>query len=297
MQRRMRGGATILTYHRVVDSLAIYPRGHPFSGLVVGKQEFAKQLEYLQQNFQVVSLRELVVRLERSEDTSLCVALTFDDGYLDNLTNALPLLELYKTPVTIFVTTGLIDRQAALWWFELEYLLAGNDALYYQIARYATELKRLDPAQQSELLEALRRHHRVAFSYDQLMLKWEQLRELARHPLVTIGAHTCSHAVLATLSQSDLATELNRGRQQLEEQINQKVTLFSYPFGSKNEASTREYDAVTHSGYRAAVTTIAGHCSNIAINSLPRITVDCTDSLIDFAWKLSGFYAARISTN
>ena len=294
MQDRIRRGATILTYHRVVDSLAVYPRGHPFSGLVVGKREFADQLDFLSRNYEVIALTELVERLERLEDTRRCVVLTFDDGYLDNLTNALPLLEHFQTPATIFITSGLIDRVASLWWFELEYLLAGSDSLYTLIARYAAELKQRSPTQQTEILVALRGDQRVAFSYDQLMLTWDQVRQLASNKLITLGAHTVRHSVLSKLAQDELRSELLDGRSQLEQQIHKNITLFSYPYGSRSEAGTREYDAVTSSGYRAAVTTVEGHCVNVRPNALPRITVDCTDTLSDFAWKLSGFYASRL---
>ena len=294
LQQCTRPGATILTYHRVVDSLAIYPRGHPFSGLVVGKNEFAHQLEYLRDNYQIITLSDLADRIGRAEDTSRCVVITFDDGYLDNLTNALPLLERYQAAATIFVTTGLVNRSASLWWFELEYLLAGQDRLYAQIADYATKLKGLDLSQQSELLGQLRRNQRLGFSYDQMMLTWEQVSMLAAHPLITIGAHTVSHAVLARLSATQLESELSEGRQQLEDKIGKKVDLFSYPYGSIAEAAAREYAAVSKCGYRAAVTTIEAHCGKASLNALPRISVDCCDTLVDFAWKLSGFYAARL---
>lgn len=289
----MRAAATILTYHRVVAPMEGYPIHHPFSGLVVTKDQFEQQLKFLRTNYAVISLSELAIKLQHKEDTSNCVVLTFDDGYLDNLTLALPLLEKYQVPATVFITTGLIDRTASLWWFELEYLLAGNDRLYEQIGNYASILKSLNLVQQSEVLQSLRKN-RAPFSYDHLLLTWAGVQTLAQSRFIEIGVHTKTHAVLSKLEPNALEDELRQSKVILEEKLQKPLGLFSYPYGTANEAGSREYECVEKIPFKAAVTTIAGHCTNSRLAALPRIAIDCNDSIQDVAWKLSGFYCARL---
>jgi peptidoglycan/xylan/chitin deacetylase (PgdA/CDA1 family) len=110
-----RAKGLILLYHRVNES-----RSDP-QLLSVTPQRFAKQLAHLSRHYHVVSLNELVRDSEDTKDqTTRRVAVTFDDGYADNLLNAKPLLEAYKTPATVFVSTGYIDRKKEFWWDDLE---------------------------------------------------------------------------------------------------------------------------------------------------------------------------------
>lgn len=105
----------ILLYHRVNES-----RSDP-QLLSVAPQRFAKQLAHLSRHCHVVSLNELICDSERGKDRATRrVAITFDDGYADNLLNAKPILEAYKTPATVFVSTGYIGGKKEFWWDELE---------------------------------------------------------------------------------------------------------------------------------------------------------------------------------
>src|SRR5690606_6268251 len=90
----------ILMYHRV-ERLANDPQL-----LAVTPERFAEQLEILTRHYRVVSLHELNRTLRAGRSLRRMVALTFDDGYADNLYNAKPLLERFDCPATVFVTTG-----------------------------------------------------------------------------------------------------------------------------------------------------------------------------------------------
>lgn len=118
--RRLRNaivpGARILMYHRIAE-IDLDPWG-----LCVTPQHFAEHLEVLQKYARVVSLQQLTQDLEAGKSVDRSIAITFDDGYADNLLNAKPLLEKYAIPATVFVANGYVEQQQEYWWDELERL-------------------------------------------------------------------------------------------------------------------------------------------------------------------------------
>lgn len=105
----------ILTYHRIAD-VALDPWR-----LAVSPRNFAEQLAVLRQYGHVMRLHEMVSWLEHSS-RGQAIALTFDDGYADALTDAKPLLERFDSPATVFVISGGLGKEKILWWDELETL-------------------------------------------------------------------------------------------------------------------------------------------------------------------------------
>ncbi|MBD2387217.1 polysaccharide deacetylase family protein [Cylindrospermum sp. FACHB-282] len=107
----------ILMYHRIAEQDI-----DPWS-LCVTPENFSEQLAILQQYTQPMSLQELAQAQQAGKIPSRAVAITFDDGYANNLHNAKPILESYHIPATVFVTTGYIGRNREYWWDELEQIL------------------------------------------------------------------------------------------------------------------------------------------------------------------------------
>jgi peptidoglycan/xylan/chitin deacetylase (PgdA/CDA1 family) len=116
-------GAIILAYHRVAD-LASDPQL-----LCVTPEHFAEHLEVLREKGYPIRLQELGLSLRDRKKLPRGTAVTFDDGYADNLINAKPILERYDVPATVFVTAGYVDQQRDFWWDELESLLLHRDPL------------------------------------------------------------------------------------------------------------------------------------------------------------------------
>src|SRR5215207_9718003 len=104
-QRRFDNKGLILMYHRVA-----YLHSDPWN-LAVTPQRFSQHLEILRQHTKPVSLRQLFEGLLNDNTDEYLVAITFDDGYADNLYNAKPLLERYNFPATFFLTTGYIGGE------------------------------------------------------------------------------------------------------------------------------------------------------------------------------------------
>jgi len=107
-------GPAILCYHRVAD-LELDPQL-----LAVSPRNFEEHLSVIKSSFTPMTLTELLEAVERGTVPSNAVALTFDDGYADNLTHARPLLHKYDVPATVFVATGYVEHQQEYWWDELE---------------------------------------------------------------------------------------------------------------------------------------------------------------------------------
>ena len=90
----------------------------PNSSLIVPTLRFTEQMEFLAKNHQVVSIDGLVEHLE-GDSNRFVVAVTFDDGYKDNLVHALPILEKFNIPATIYITTRFPEGDTWVWWYEI----------------------------------------------------------------------------------------------------------------------------------------------------------------------------------
>ena len=107
----------ILMYHRIAE-----PDLDPW-GLSVSPAHFAEQLEIINKYFHPLSLQELFEHLKRGKVPNRSIVVTFDDGYVDNLQRATPLLTHYDVPATIFLVTEALVEDRSFWWDELEWAL------------------------------------------------------------------------------------------------------------------------------------------------------------------------------
>jgi peptidoglycan/xylan/chitin deacetylase (PgdA/CDA1 family) len=227
----------VLVYHRI----AFLPSDR--WGLAVSPEAFDAQLRLLRRFFRPVALHALLDAVQR-EDGRGCVAVTFDDGYADNYSAALPLLEKHGIPATFFVTSDPVETGREFWWDELERQVAP--------ARYLDrwhELAALTANERDRLLGArapARESHRP--------MAPGELRSLAASPLVEIGSHARTHSNLTHLSQDEVRDEVEGGRLAVQRMTGRDVTLFSYPFGAFSDDTDR---VVRAAGFRAACTSIS----------------------------------------
>lgn len=105
----LRPAAVITTFHRIHDA-------EDARGLSVTRDMFDQCCRFFRAYFHVVPLGELVTRLERRQAVDGCLAITFDDGYLDNYEHARPVLEAHALPATFFVVSRWMDSDAWPWW-------------------------------------------------------------------------------------------------------------------------------------------------------------------------------------
>ncbi|MBC8488101.1 MAG: polysaccharide deacetylase family protein [Bacteroidetes bacterium] len=115
--RRFTTHSAILLYHRVCN-LSSDPQM-----LCVSPQHFAEHMKVLKMQYEIIRLRDLQCALQNGNIPQRMITLSFDDGYNDNLYNALPLLENLKIPATVFIATNQITSGKEFWWDELDRLL------------------------------------------------------------------------------------------------------------------------------------------------------------------------------
>jgi peptidoglycan/xylan/chitin deacetylase (PgdA/CDA1 family) len=232
----------VLTWHRV----AILPED-PWQ-LAVRPDHFSEQIAILSKLARVVPLTALI------ETPAPAVAITFDDGYADNLYEVLPTLERTGSPATFFITTGLMDAERESWSDALARILASNTPPCCDIG---SPLDRPWPATTDEDRRALlahldeRLHQRAPEVIAEAMARlhmWsgvpstprathrrlnaDEVARLAAHPLVTVGAHTVNHPCLAALSSDRQRYELGDNRDHLRRITGQTVDTVAYPFGT-----------------------------------------------------------------
>lgn len=291
---RIFGGlGCIFMFHRVVAACD-RPRVPSVAALEVTPDWLENSIDFVRsKGFDVVSLDYLVAMLRGEAAPHRFAVFTFDDGYGDNYSLAYPVFRKQQAPFTVYVSTSFPERRFVPWWFLLEDLIlsktrlevtvnghafsfdcstgSGREAAFYQLRTEILEGCRVD------YLETLRQvfePHAIAISkYSGLGMSWEQVQELSRDPLVTIGSHGVEHLPLAKLPAPELAEEVLQSRLTLEWRTGKKISHFSFPFGGRGEAGPREFEAVKEAGYTTAVTTraaniFAEHSSHL--HSLPR---------------------------
>ncbi|MCA1778312.1 MAG: polysaccharide deacetylase family protein [Xanthomonadaceae bacterium] len=278
---------------------------------MVREGEFDAQIRHLATDYNCLSLPEAVRLLQDRKLPKRSVVVTFDDGYLDNLTLALPILKAYGVPAMLYVTTGFVDHTSNLWWYELEFIIHHKQRLdYYWDGRHRTEntvgnhrkrlcfvrlsrmLKRMTPVNQEQFLEQLRSGFTpLPFSYRDHLLDAKQVGALANDPLITIGAHSHHHPVFSSLNNAQLRRELLSSTKLLEQWVGRPVSHLAYPFGGRKQAGRREFRIARELGFASATTTRMGHLHSFhatQLHALPRIAVGNGDTMTSFRWKLSG---------
>ena len=243
----------ILMYHRINDEV-----GQKLAGLSVSVSNFENQLLYYKSNFQILRLEEDWTSLKKTG-----LVITFDDGYADNFLNALPLLEKYQIPATIFVTTLNINTKNEFWWDRLVFDYSNCDDLFYlpnqidqieklnsaykNIADYVHEMRNEDKEEwflEFEKLNSIPFFHREEYR----SLTNSELKSLSQHPLITLGIHTHNHYSLETLSYEEQKQEISFSIEKLKELTTKTVNYLALPHGSHNTDTLRIADELNLKG-------------------------------------------------
>jgi peptidoglycan/xylan/chitin deacetylase (PgdA/CDA1 family) len=271
------GGArarlSVLIFHRVRGE-----RDPLFPG-ELDATRFAGLLDRLKGWCNVLPLTEAVRRLRGGTLPARSLCITFDDGYADNCTVALPALRAAGLPATFFVTTGYLDggrmwndtviesvRGASGATLDLSDLGLGAHPLDGAGARRAAieallRAIKYRPRDERESIVAAIADRAGAALPDDLMLTRRQVREL-RSAGMTIGAHTVTHPILAREPDERARREILDGKRELEALLGEAVTLFAYPNGQPGDDYAARHVAMARAaGFEAAVTTARGAAS------------------------------------
>jgi peptidoglycan/xylan/chitin deacetylase (PgdA/CDA1 family) len=290
----------ILGYHRIADEVL-----DPWA-LAVSPSKFEEHLEVIKRTRRPLTLRKFVRELLAGTLPSDAVSLTFDDGYVDNLTAGKPRLTKSGIPATFFLVSGYLNRSGEFWWDELarlvltatgpsNFTLAINgESIRVDLEAGSTRktaqalprgaalttlfqyLRRLNDKERESIMHKLR----SIFANDGKSpsgraMTTEEVAALASDGLVTIGAHTVTHPLLPELTLPDCRHEIKESKIACEALSRKPVIGFAYPFG-KFDAKARE--EVKSAGFSFACSTQYGPAkASSDLFALPRIHVQNWD--------------------
>lgn len=243
-----RYGERILVYHGI-DEVG----ETKYNSRFISKAFFEEFIKYITTHYNVISLDDFYQK--KFKKNTLNIVLTFDDGYLNNYKYAVPILKKYNVPACFYITT--IHEKAPYLWADF------LDLVSYHTQKEEVILER----------NLYQKNHKKEFIWNGISMKnvakalpydilkiiyaifkedWEalppkkyedywklmnaqQLKEIADHPLFTIGAHGETHASLTDIPLAEAKQEILYSKQQLEQICKQPITEFAFPFGYYNQ--------------------------------------------------------------
>ena len=258
----------------------------------VGIQGLAHQLKRLRQLTTVVPLSSALEDLSNGKPLPpRAVAITFDDGYRDNLDLAVPLLQELDLPATFFLISGILSREVDPWWERAAWAIAHSKVPevtwagrtlptrgqqgYDSILWAAEHLKTLDRSHMQEALTELVSLLEPVGEpvLHELFLDWDEARKLAELGF-GIGSHTLHHTVLGRESHREQVRELVTSRAQLEAELGLPVELVAYPSGTRADYDASTMAATREAGYRFGLAAHAGmHSESRSRYAVPRFVM------------------------
>lgn len=297
LKARAQGLGLILTLHHV----------RPWAGrdfapnrLLEVTPEFLDQtlIRARELGFDLVSLDEAWRRVNTGFSHRPFLHLTFDDGYRDVRDNALPILEKHGAPATLYVTSRFADGDGDVWWLELEEALRRAARVFVDLGRGEAVLETQTAAEKQAAWNAI--YWRLRSGPEQalraevrrlsgeqgvdpqsfareLCMTWAELKAVAAHPLVTIGAHTVTHPMLAKHSDDVARAEMADGRDAIAAKLGIEARHFAYPVGDRSAVGPRDHALASALGFETAVTTRPGHLTaahSATPTALPRVSLN-----------------------
>lgn len=298
----------VLIYHRVID-LENDPQQ-----LAVSIKNFESQISHLKSNYQIKTLQQIVSDIKQRQIVNKSVAITFDDGYFDNKSYALPILEKLQIPATIFISTNYVDKADEFWWDKLESVLLlstnlpphlelkintevyiWNDCNSRREQIYQDIHKILKAISISEIPSIIKQlvvwsgsdyHPRQKYR----PVSQSELIEMSKSPYVEIGAHTMSHCRLSNESAECQRNEIEGSKLFLEKLLNKKILSFSYPFGTYSDYTDFTPGIVKQMEYNCGISNNQDLVTkNTDVYSIPRYLVRNWNST-EFANRINNMF-------
>ena len=293
------GAGAILTFHRVRPaSEAAFQPNRSLEITPTFLDELITSLRA--SDVDIVSMDEVYERLVfGGGNRRRFVALTFDDGYRDNRSYALPILQRHDAPFAMYVVPDYADGFGRMWWVTLEGAIAHNETIEINVGGERSVFDCTTTAAKDATFAALYEYVRTRPTHTEarlfvahlaeiagvdpeedcraLVMNWRELRSFAEDPLVTIGAHTMSHPILTQLDDDSAFAEIAGSAQAIAAKLGRPSEHFAYPVGQPYAAGPREFALAREAGFKTAVTTRPGvlfpdHAQHLT--ALPRISVN-----------------------
>ncbi len=290
----------MLLYHRVFT-----PDTDP-QLLCVSPANFRAQMQWLNKSCTVLPLSEMARRSRHRDLPSNAVAITFDDGYFDNLAFAKPILAELDLPATVFVSSSFVDSKAEMWWDELERILLSESPVEWDVTQPPTTQAQRDYLALCGELKFASIDKRIGILREQRGantgtsprashrgLTAAELIELSNGGLVEIGGHTIDHPALSRMPADVQRAQIQTDKSTLENILARPVTTFAYPFGTPTEVDAATENLAREAGYEWACANVAGPVnSSMRPHHIPREIVRDWD-VTAFAARMSSWLYGR----
>ncbi|MCK4626503.1 MAG: polysaccharide deacetylase family protein [Phycisphaerae bacterium] len=274
-----KSGPVIVTYHGVIadENWRDWETAD-----MVAESVFCRHLDFYSKHYNVVPLRRIadVLKGQGQLLPPRALAITFDDGYRNNLQYAVPVLKKHGFAATFFLTTGFLDGSTDLWWLPLKrcilmaqdqrqslnlrgfgQLPVGSREQAGQSYRKALGLlKGLCGDERARVLDELQQESpgaRDVLGAVYAPLTWSEARELQQQDM-EIGAHTVTHPILAREVEERSKREIFDSVQRIRKELSLKEIPFSYPNGQREDFTEDIEDMVREAGCYAAVAGFPG---------------------------------------
>jgi len=264
---------SILYYHHVFATKTPYHLDD------LDAQAFGQQIEFLSKHFNILSLEQAIQLLIKKKLPPKSLVITFDDGYLDNYTTAAPILEKHNCPATFFVATQGVEK-GYLWNDVIEQSIQNtkvttiskdiigktinistNSEKISAFHQLVSSLKFISNEERSFKIKQLSQELKVS-EYTQTMMNKEQILDLKNRGF-TIGAHTHSHTILSTETDTNSQYELLTNKQSLEKIIDEPIAFLAFPNGLYGRDFKQPHCNMAKSlGFTAAFSTNDGGAVN-----------------------------------
>jgi peptidoglycan/xylan/chitin deacetylase (PgdA/CDA1 family) len=278
---RRTDSAIILRYHSVGGADESVPI-HIDPSLCVPASAFARQMRFIRQHYTPVSLTQLFEAIQEQRPFPRgAVAITFDDGYRDNYSQALPILQEYGLPATFYITAGCVEARDILWTSKLRYYFMATRQPTLHLRQPTSQnldlsspaARQASYAQTVALIKSVGRQRggdevfqevEAALQVTNLdplknsMLSWPEIEAMSRAGML-IGAHTLTHPNLPGLPPEAAEAEVAGSKTLIEERLKISVDHFAYPNGrGVSHFNDTVKEIVRQAGFLTSVTSISG---------------------------------------
>lgn len=248
--------------------------------------EFKKQMLYIKENYDVISISEMLGIFKNKKSRPYLAVITFDDGYRSVYETAFPILRELDLPATVYITSNFIGNDKKdirfIWPDYVKVLLASSrlskiDLSHFNLGNFDIS----DPVRQRTSVNKIIEHLKLTGSADKNNIisyleeqcpgminhdlfpayhpmTWEEIKSLSTSNLISIGAHTRNHPILSRIDIDELESEILGSKKDIEDRIGTDVYDFAYPNGRMIDINDDAIEIVKR-GFRSAVTTFNGH--------------------------------------
>ena len=266
----------ILCYHGVTkdktQGIQNYNNKH------LNKKIFLNQVKKLKNNYNIVKLSEIYSKAPSNKEK---IAITFDDGFLNNYTEVFPIIKKYKIPVTFFICPGNISNRRYFWVDEIEHCINFckkkeikiklDKEFKFNLEKINKKIiacesikkfcKNSSDIKRKNLIKSLKK--KCGFKFKNIniykTMTWSNIFEMCKNDLIDFGIHSYKHEILSKLQGDELNTNIKKSIQILQKKINKKIFLASYPEGKKNHFNKKVVKVLKKFNIMICPTSISGN--------------------------------------